>query len=837
MKTSPSHMQIELGEFCRDLTEALNRTSGALDTAVEKLRSSETLAPMLSKLTQTQHRLKLVSDRANQQHAYLLIFGPLKSGKSTLMNAISGAYVSEVSSLPAYPCLVYLHEGSEKQFSLSSFEGTSESFESTSALKERIESAHQELAEEIRRFDENDREFSPERDFSKGIRRVDITLPAPNLKSSGTILVDTPGLYAKMKYDYDQLTRDFRNNAACAVFVVKTDNLFYEKVFEEFGELLEIFSRVFLVVNIDSSKQDLGPDGRLEPSLESKNPREIVRAFESLTVNAPLREAIESGSLQIYLIDLLQTAARTLRAQQSPLPPNVSVVSGPSAPPMKPGGPESSDEAAHGPKVGFDIFQKDLTEYLNSNDYIVEFISDSLRQADAVSGEVREEIETDSVERLRSETADLKEAINHSRSQLATAQSLKSTNLTPILAGFSEKVGPEARSGNQEALDDLREKLEKAVDQWFENDSSLADLAENEINPTISSVYEASARRAREAIEQKGEKKHGGLEFSNDFVQGMEKLGLSVEDLFATFPTDLTEAFQTAASPPGIDLKQSDFPVRKGFLDWILFRSEESVRQRVFGEETPSTKELTAAEKQKRLGDDGRAHLKSRLQEHLESLLPGPAEKSLEKVLEDYQAHSRKTVEERLESKRSQLARDLARDEEKCRSQEELIEAIEELSGEIGGLESRTAELRERHVNSKPTSENDTEDEEDESDSTSGASVDDKNDLVSESEIDELLGGSTPALIVEDSDSLSEETESVEAPDSKEEASEESVEDESEKPEGEADSVEEERSSDSDAQVETASESPETPEADAAEQNDESDSDPETEEDSKEKTS
>ena len=34
---------------------------------------------------------------------YVMIFGPLKSGKSTLMNAIAAAYVSEVSSLPAYP--------------------------------------------------------------------------------------------------------------------------------------------------------------------------------------------------------------------------------------------------------------------------------------------------------------------------------------------------------------------------------------------------------------------------------------------------------------------------------------------------------------------------------------------------------------------------------------------------------------------------------------------------------------------------------------------------------------------------------------------------------------
>lgn len=735
-------MQIELGEFCHELTEALNRTADALDTAVEKLRSSDTLAPMLGKLTQTQHRLKLVSDRANQQHAYLLIFGPLKSGKSTLMNAISGAYVSEVSSLPAYPCLVYLHEGSEKQFSLSSFEGKSEAFDSSGALKERIEGAHQELADEIRRFDRDDREFSPERDFPQGIRRVDITLPAPNLQSSGTILVDTPGLYAKMKYDYDQLTRDFRNNAACAVFVVKTDNLFYEKVFEEFGELLEIFSRVFLVVNIDSSKQDLGADGRLEPSLESRNPREVVRAFESLTVNAPLRRAIESGSLQIYLIDLLQTAARTLREQQSPLPPQVSIVSGPSSSPVNPVFADSTDEAKPGPKLGFDVFLKDLTDYLNSSDYIVEFISDSLRQADAVTAEVREEIETDTVERLRTETADLKQAINHTRSQLATAQSLKGHDLAPVLSGFAERVGPEARAGNEEALDQLRTKLDAAVDRWFEQDSSLADLADKEINPAIGSVYEASARRAREAIEHHGQKTRGGFEFDPDFVQGMEKLGLSLEDLFATFPADLTESFRTAASPPDIDLKQSEFPVKKGILDWLLFRSEDSIRERVFGETRPSTKELTVAEKQKRLGDDGRAHLKERVEDHLKSLLPGPAEESLTRVLDDYRAHCRKLVEERLESKRSQLARDLARDEERCRSQEDLIQAIEELSGEIGGLESRTAELRKRHVGAKPQGEKEAEAE----------ALEEPEDveMVSEAEIDELLGGGASTARVED---------------------------------------------------------------------------------------
>lgn len=78
----------------------------------------------------------------------------------------------------------------------------------------------------------------------------------------------------------------------------------------------------------------------------------------------------------------------------------------------------------------------------------------------------------------------------------------------------------------------------------------------------------------------------------------MERLDLSIEDLFATFPTDLTASLQTAAVPPKIDLKQSEFPVKKGILDWLLFRSEDKIRERLFGDTEPSTQELGAAEKQ-----------------------------------------------------------------------------------------------------------------------------------------------------------------------------------------------------------------------------------------------
>ena len=126
-----------------------------------------------------------------------------------------------------------------------------------------ITDSHHALARQIRQAEDHGIEFDPRTHFSEAIRRVDVKLPVPTLAESGTVLVDTPGLYSRMNFGYDVMTREFRDSAACAVFVVKTDNLFFEQVFAEFNQLLDMFSRIFIVINVDSSKRDLLPDGTL----------------------------------------------------------------------------------------------------------------------------------------------------------------------------------------------------------------------------------------------------------------------------------------------------------------------------------------------------------------------------------------------------------------------------------------------------------------------------------------------------------------------------------------------------------------------------------------------
>ena len=96
------------------------------------------------------HHVHALLDKVKQQQAYVLIFGPLKSGKSTLMNALSASYVSEVTSLPAYPCMVYVSHSPDREFTVTSYEGTTERHTDPTALHMHIHRSHQELAERIR---------------------------------------------------------------------------------------------------------------------------------------------------------------------------------------------------------------------------------------------------------------------------------------------------------------------------------------------------------------------------------------------------------------------------------------------------------------------------------------------------------------------------------------------------------------------------------------------------------------------------------------------------------------------------------------------------------------
>lgn len=747
-------IHVELNEFCGRFSGALEPFAGTLEETIRGVRRVSDDAGMgrvSSALLDNQHRLTILRDKARQQNTYLVIFGPLKSGKSTLMNAISGSYVSEVSSLPAYPCLVYVHEGEERGFSLTRFNGEREEFSSPEELQATINEAHAMLAREIRKADEAGDPFNPAEDFDEAVRRIDFSLPAPALRESGTILVDTPGLYTKMKYNYGQLTRDFRDTAACAVFVVKTDNLFFEQVFDEFADLLNVFSRVFLVVNIDSSKKDLSPSGDLEPALESRDPRKIVEAFETLTVNAQIRSAIDSGRLRIYLIDLLHTAESRLhggagmestasapvageseeaeRAEEEPFAaeadgdavgsaadaariaeedapreegPRDRAADVPEAAVPEDTAPEDTVAGREaGPELGFDAFLNDLTEYLNSSDYLVEFMCDSLRQAESVLAETGEHCDSEAVSTLRAEVESLREESEQKESQLRAVQYLTKHDWEKPLAETMDKLRETVGERVETALPGLKANLRGEVDNWFGSDDSLSALLNGQVRALVLSACGRARGEAADLIAAGAGARDAGLELNSEVLRNLRDLGISLEEIHVGFSPDVRGHLAEEPALPDPAAMQADLPVRRTFLDWILFRSPTSVRRRLLGQDSPSDTAIPAAVKSRKLGEAGRDYLRGAVEAFAENAFARAVTGEVDRLLGDYAKFFKEQLGSRLESEAGALGEVSADLKDRFAARRYALDAVDRLVAAMARLRDEVTELRARYVAGK----------------------------------------------------------------------------------------------------------------------------------------
>ncbi|HKJ89778.1 MAG TPA: GTPase domain-containing protein [Oceanipulchritudo sp.] len=702
-------LRVELKEFCQQFSTSLKPFSRSLDDTLQALRdvkADEGVQPVLDELLENRHRLKILQDKAHQQHAYLVIFGPLKSGKSTLMNAISGSYVSEVTSLPAYPCLVYVHEGDEHRIATTTFNGDEATFPSARNLNEHVQAAHEELAERIRQADESNLSFNPAQDYKEAIRRIDFTLPAPYLRESGTILVDTPGLYAKMRYNYGQLTRDFRDTAACAVFVVKTDNLFFERVFEEFADLLEVFSRVFLVVNIDSTKQDLGPDGELQPSLERENPRKIIETFENLTVSAQIRSAIHDGRLRIYAIDLLHTAQQSLQGQQDGESATdgeaiaVDEESGMEDTPEEPLQEEETDAGQTG-RIGFPAFLKDLTDYLNSSDYLVEFMADSLRQTSSILRETGEQSRSSRMQTFRDGIEALRETSGRLDAQLSEVRQLREDSWDGPMDELTREIRQQINEHAGSILPELKESAQTEVDAWLETDGSLQSLLEYRLQPLIRKACHESRQRARGLIDGACATRNSGLRLSAGLVGRIHGIGLQFDDIYPQFQPRVGETFSEEFELPDPETIHDPLPLRKTFLDYLLFRSPAKIQKLVFGDEVPSTKDVPAAVKTKRFGEAAVSALHDSVTAYIETTFREQLEEPADNLLEAYRKLFHEQASERLKSKADELEKEARQARKRLESRRLVAEAMDSLDANSRTLAEEMGNLYDTFVKGK----------------------------------------------------------------------------------------------------------------------------------------
>jgi GTPase SAR1 family protein len=645
-------MKTEISRFCENYLRTVSTLPVVLKTVAETIDTPERdqlLDGPLATLNDIRARLRSLVEKIESQQAYLLIFGPLKSGKSTLMNAISGSYVSEVTSLPGYPCLVYVRHAEEPRFSVTRYNGRESVFADGHVLKEVIADSHIALAEQIRRTEEAGTEFDPRTNFSEAIRRADVNIPVQSLAESGTVLVDTPGLYSRMKFGYDVLAREFRASASCAVFVVKTDNLFLEQVFAEFNQLLGLFSRIFLVINVDSQKRDLQADGSLRPSAESQHPEQIIEAFKTLSMAGPLRQAYKDGRLRMHAVDLLSAASSFLARNGS--------------------------GTADPERQQFNAFLSDLTDYLNSSDYTQEFIRDSLRQGESLCLEARGVCDGETITQLATAQEQLAAEMQQLDERIAAVDRLLAANWDETFAKAGTENATLIGEKTAEASTGLVTEMRGALDRWTASDESLRALADARWNPLLTGAGRTLAVETRCRLHRLLGTPLGGAEPAAATMSDIHLAGLKLTAVAETARLSLDEPVDE--TPYLTAIEQEDVPVRKSFMDWMLFRRIQTVRRRLFGED--SAQSIPADIKVKRLPVAARAAFLDLIDTAVAGKFPKLPASYSESLLAGYVARFRTGVLEQLRALREELINQRAARQAPFEASQRILAAIHEL--------------------------------------------------------------------------------------------------------------------------------------------------------------
>ena len=660
-------MRTLLSKFCEEFDRSVEPLMEPLRRANEILAENAGRAyarDVLPELQELAHQLETLTEKVAEQQAYVLIFGPLKSGKSTLMNAMSAAYVSEVTSLPAYPCMVYVADADEREFITTRHDGTQDVFHDPAALRLQVSRAHTDLAEHLRSVESEGPDFDPAVHFPEAIRRIDVRLPAGELARSGSVLVDTAGLYSRMKFGYDRMTREFRNSAACAIFVVKTENLFLEQVFEEFNDLLDLFSRIFLVVNVDSTKKDLRPDGALVPSLESEDPLRVIEAFENLAMNAPLKAAADEGRLRIYPVDLLHAASRRLGGE--------TVTGAPAAASTDEGG-----AAIGGHQADFEGFMTDLAEYLDSTDYLLAFLGDSMRCALGLLADLETVCQHRAFGALGQELSSLEHEHTLCRQQVAALERLAGFPWSDALERLGAGHVPADDSAALEAFRDFDQQIGSAVHRWFKTDASLHSLLETGVAPLVAAAQQDHAARARATLRDLVDEDTDARGLPEAVAGDMATTGLRLAEFARGALEELDPRTLVSCEIPVIELDA--LPVRRGPVDWLLLRSRARVQRSLFGSPSRPDKLLPRDVKARRLGEIGRKAIERALTSALRRRLPELLNDVAARLHGDYAAAVGEALGGRVETLRAELGAALKATQQHLREFRKVLNRLSDL--------------------------------------------------------------------------------------------------------------------------------------------------------------
>jgi hypothetical protein len=336
----------------------------------------------------------------------------------------------------------------------------------------------------------------------------------------------------------------------------------------------------------------------LIPSLEQEDPLRIIEAFENLAMSAPLKEALDDGRLQIYPVDLLQAASARLQA----------------------GGGSGPGRNTPRGEANFDAFLGDLTGYLNSTDYLVAFLGDSLRRAESLMSDTLRLLDHNSVTELRVRVEELESNRQETQRRRHAAQRLLDYDWRSAFSGLESKLAPAIRARTEQICAETERRLDRAVDAWFSNDSSLQALMDEQLLPTMRSFQIEVGLFIRKALDEEVLSGSAGILLPSDVSADM----YAAEVDLSSIGQDALERISTTMQHRDIPgpLHSSMIPVRRTFWDWCLFRSLDKIRGRLLGDANHPALRIPVEIKARRLGNEARDVIRRELDTFKSRFLP-----------------------------------------------------------------------------------------------------------------------------------------------------------------------------------------------------------------------
>ncbi|MFZ9069409.1 MAG: hypothetical protein ACO23R_18725, partial [bacterium] len=450
------------------------------------------------------------------------------------------------------------------------------------------------------------------------------------------------------------------------------------KVFEEFTQLLGVFSKVFLVANIDTSKKDLYPDGSLRPSVESRKPEAVINAFRSLAMSAELSTALDEGRLKIYPIDLLPAGARSLQAAIRAENAGQSAV---------------ESEAYSEFDDGFDRFIQDLSEYLSSNEYFNDLMVDSLKLAKRLRNEI-----SDYTALIKDTFAQKQHQLTHqlqdNSDKLAVLGNVKETDWQTAFSRMYFTLTELVNERIDKNRKNLTDTLKSEIGNWMKSDESLATLLEERLSKPIENQIQADTAAILTQLHHLAGNGTGGADFSQEQTRAIGITDIALNEITSTHLDFLS--LEISAPRKRIDIPQADIPLKRGFIDILLMRSHSKVNKLFFGED--GTKSINAINKPKKLKAAGLEKFETACNAFISDALPEIESSYLESALNAYVGNFCTALKTRLADIKSRLEQQGLQLNQDLKATTDNLESFSTLNNSVSAFTNALEVLGEFHI-------------------------------------------------------------------------------------------------------------------------------------------